>query len=204
MSQFLIESHMFWSLGLSYVIFNVKDWQTSRPTWQIWKRKTNRTKPINKLQQPLGKQVDSSNKTALSVRITKTDGRIKWSPQIGMVNWTHGLCSVLSVSQSCPTSSRDSAASLSLFFPIRLKLEIIWNIVVGWKLEEKFYVLVQPSSGRKGYQEFSTWIHQGEILLDQSSGLLQNHNGWVDEGREVDAAWRVLAKRFTLSPITSS
>lgn len=101
MSQFLIESHMFWSLGLSYVIFNVKDWQTSRPTWQIWKRKTNRTKPINKLQQPLGKQVDSSNKTALSVRITKTDGRIKRSPQIGMVNWTHGLCSVLSVSQSC-------------------------------------------------------------------------------------------------------
>lgn len=55
MSQFLIGSHMSWRQGLFYVIFNGKCWKTSRPTWHIWKHKTNRTNPINKLQQSLGK-----------------------------------------------------------------------------------------------------------------------------------------------------
>jgi len=46
MLQFLIESHVSWRQGLFYVIFNVKCWQTSRPTGHIWKHKTNRTNPI--------------------------------------------------------------------------------------------------------------------------------------------------------------
>jgi len=33
-----------------------------------------------------------------------------------------------------------------------------------WKLER--------GSGGKGYQEYSAWIHQGEIMLDQSDSLL--------------------------------
>ena len=34
--------------------------------------------------------------------------------------------------------------------------------------EEAVELCEQTSGGKEGYQELSTWIHQGEIMLDQS------------------------------------
>ena len=36
----------------------------------------------------------------------------------------------------------------------------------------------QASGGKEGYQEQSAWIHQGEIMLDQTDSFLRR-NDWM-------------------------
>lgn len=54
----------------------------------------------------------------------------------------------------------------------------------------------QAPEGKQGYWEWSAWIHQEEILLDQSDAFYDGTAGWVDERRAVGGVYLDFSKVF--------
>lgn len=58
----------------------------------------------------------------------------------------------------------------------------------------------QCACRRKGNQEQSAWIHQGEIILDKSASLYHHTAGWVDDSRAVGVVYLDYSKAFETVP----